>query len=112
MPLNTFGVPEGSATSQDTSTSSLLGVVTPPPAPPTAAPTLGTAPTVSATPSPLQGISTDAVGHLPVSVIAQALGSYGSDPVSPVAGQMWFRNDTKQFCICLNSTTIVRVTLA
>jgi hypothetical protein len=111
MPLNTFGVPEGASTGDD-ATRTLLGVVAPPPPPPTAAPRIGTAPTVSSTPSPGQGISTDAVGHLPVSVIAQALGSYASDPASPVIGQMWFRNDTKQFSICLNSTTIVRVTLA
>lgn len=87
-----------------------FGNPSPPPQPPVAPPTVGSAPIVSSTPGPGQGVALDSAGRL--GVTAQFLPVLAADPVAPRQGQFWFRADTLQFCVCTNGTTIKRVTLS
>lgn len=91
---------------------SVFGVSTPPPPPPTAPATLGSAPTISSTPNPGQGIATDTLGRISPSVAAQAIAVFTADPVSPHIGQIWYRSDTSQLCVRHDDSTTKRVTLA
>lgn len=89
----------------------LFGVQAPPPPPPTAPATLGTAPTVSSTPSAGQGVALTPSGVLPPSAAATGLRMRASDPASPLIGEFWFRTDTLQFCV-KTAAGVKRVTLA
>lgn len=52
----------------------VFGFAAPPPAPPTAAATLASAPIVSSTPSPGQGIALDSAGKLPIQIVQRQSG--------------------------------------
>jgi hypothetical protein len=71
----------------------LLGVPTPPPSNSTAVPLLGTAPTVSSTPSPGQGVALTAAGVLPPSAAATGIRMLTADPAAPLIGEFWYRAD-------------------
>jgi hypothetical protein len=112
-------VADSSGTSPDRVLQQILGAVSIAPPPPTAQATvpsapasLATTPAPSATPTPGQGVATTSSGALPVSAPATALVVLTADPASPAIGQMWYRQDTKQFCIRHDAATTVRVTLA
>lgn len=90
----------------------ILGLWSQPPPPPTAPATLNSAPTISSTPTPGQGIATDSSGRLPTSVPVQTVVVTTADPTNPVMGQMWYRQDTSQLCIRHDAGTTKRVTLA
>lgn len=111
MPSTSARIDEGGAALAGAIFVELGGPAAPPP-PPTAKPTLGGPPTVSPTPTPGQGIATDSSGRLPVGVAVQAISVLTADPKSPVIGQMWYRQDTSQFCVRHDAATTKRVTLA
>ncbi len=83
-----------------------FGVPSPPPAPPSSPPTVRSAPIVSSSPTPGQGIALDASGQL--SVVVSFLGVVTADPASPRIGQFWYRQDTSQLCVRHNATTTKR----
>lgn len=79
--------------------------------PPPSPPTLNSAPTVSSTPNPGQGVALDLNGFLPASAAASGLRVLAADPSSPRIGEFWFRSDTLQFCVQA-AAGVKRVTLA
>lgn len=78
---------------------------------PLSPPTLNTAPTVSSTPNPGQGVALDLNGFLPVSAAATGCRMLAADPGSPKIGEFWFRTDTLQFSVQA-AAGVKRVTLA
>lgn len=107
MPIRNDGGGGGTDTS---GFEQVFGIPSPPPNPPVAPATLGTAPIVSSTPGAGQGVALDAAGRLPV--IVQFLGVVTADPSSPRIGQFWYRADTSQLCVQHDASTTKRVTLA
>lgn len=89
----------------------ILGAPPPPPPAPTAVKTLGTAPQVSSTPIPGQGVALTAAGVLPPSAAATGVRMLSADPSNPLVGEFWYRTDTNQFCVKA-SAGVKRVTLA
>lgn len=77
----------------------LLGAPTPAPENQTAVPLLGTAPTVSSTPSPGQGVALTISGVLPVSAAATGIRMLTADPVSPLTGEFWYRADLDKLSV-------------
>ena len=71
----------------------LLGVPPPPPENLASPPHIGAAPTVSATPSPGQGVALTPSGVLPVSAAATGIRMLAADPANPLVGEFWYRTD-------------------
>lgn len=92
------------------SLSGLLGVPAAAPSNSTAQPLLGTAPTVSSTPNPGQGVALTAAGVLPPSAAATGLRMLSADPVSPLVGEFWYRTDLDK--LSLKTATAVKRTAA
>lgn len=65
----------------------------------TAQPLLGTAPTVSSTPRPGQGVALTAAGVLPPSAAATGLRMLAADPVSAMVGEFWYRADLDKLSV-------------
>jgi hypothetical protein len=99
-----------SGTDPGTSVTSALGFPDTVISSPSSPPTLGTAPIVSSTPNPGQGVATDSGGDLPVSVAAQSVPLTPADPTSPAIGQIWYRTDLSQFRIYDGSTKALTFT--
>lgn len=76
-----------------------FGAPPPPPTPPSALPTLGTAPTVSSTPLPGQGVALTTAGVLPVSAAATGLRMLAADPADPRVGEFWYRSDLDKLSV-------------
>jgi hypothetical protein len=76
----------------------LLGYQAPPPKTASSTPLLGTAPTVSSTPSPGQGVALTASGVLPASATATGLRMLSADPKTPMVGEFWYRTDLDKLC--------------
>jgi hypothetical protein len=77
----------------------LLGVPPPPPENLSAPPKLGTAPTVSSTPGPGQGVALTASGVLPPSAAATGIRMLTADPASPLTGEFWYRVDLDKLSV-------------
>ncbi len=77
----------------------ILGVPPTPPANDTAKPRLGTAPTVSSTPNPGQGVALTSAGVLPPSAAATGLRMLSADPTSPLTGEFWYRTDIDKLSV-------------
>ena len=51
-------------------------------------------------------------GRLPVSVAVQSVVVVTADPLHPLVGQMWYRQDTHHLCIRSGPSTTLSVTLS
>lgn len=77
----------------------ILGLPSGAPSNDTAQPLLGTAPTVSSTPRPGQGVALTSSGVLPASAAATGLRMLDADPVSPLTGEFWYRTDLDKLSV-------------